>query len=76
MQAARDYGGVWETDQEGDGEGSESSVSTMGRAEYLVDINDGMDMEGSMACAGYTNGQMEWDGDIELNKRKPPDGGA
>ena len=56
--------------------GSESSVSSIRREEYLVDINDGMDMEGSMACAGYINGQMEWDGDIELNKRKPPDGGV
>ena len=74
-------------DEEAD---EESSVNTMDREEYLVDINDGMDIEYMMADAGTaaigsgrgnTNGNDEVTtsgeyGDMELRKRKPPDGGG
>ena len=79
--------GKAEVDEEAD---EESSVNTMDREEYLVDINDGMDIEYMMADAGKaaigsgrgnTNGNDEVTtsgeyGDMELRKRKPPDGGG
>ena len=67
---------------------SESSVRSMDKDEYLVDIKCGMDVEYMMASVGDTSGDhrlgMELGGlgelgkfgYIEIRKRKHPAGGA
>ena len=90
MQAQREYCDWFHIRERKEEADEESSVSSMDREEYLVDITDGMDVEYMMANAGTaevgntrgntngndelrTSGEYE---DMELRKRKPPDGGG